>query len=153
MQTSVADGFESLRDHAEARRADRAVARAERTAENAEFDAEVAVTFAVYALQEAEYYVLAAAAARADADSAEAAENRKPAAILDETDDGPCWESAVGSEAARPCPRGDVGLAAPGDHRPLCSGAEDRFFFPRKGATNDCPPPQAPELAWTPRRY
>jgi hypothetical protein len=75
MQTSVADGFESLRDHAEARRADRAVARAERTAENAEFDAEVAVTFAVYALQEAEYYVLAAAAARADADSAEAADN------------------------------------------------------------------------------
>jgi hypothetical protein len=71
MQTSVADGFESLRDHAEARRADRA----ERTAENAEFDAEAAVTFAVYALQEAEYYVLAAVVARADADSAEAADN------------------------------------------------------------------------------
>jgi uncharacterized membrane protein len=70
MQTSVADGFESLRDQAEARRADRAVARAERTAENAEFDAEAAVIFAVYALQEAEYYVLAAAVARADADTA-----------------------------------------------------------------------------------
>jgi hypothetical protein len=76
MQTSVADGFESLRNQAEARRADRAVARAERTAENAEFDAEVAVTFAVYALQEAEYYVLAAAVARADADAAEAAQDR-----------------------------------------------------------------------------
>jgi hypothetical protein len=71
MQTSVADGFESLRDHAEARRADRAVARAERTAENVEFDADAAVTFAVYALQEAEYYVLAAAVARADADAAQ----------------------------------------------------------------------------------
>jgi hypothetical protein len=69
MQASVADGFESLREHAKARRADRAAARAERTAENAEFDAETTVTFAVYALQEAEYYVLAAAVAQADADA------------------------------------------------------------------------------------
>ncbi|MCU1532548.1 MAG: hypothetical protein JWO49_2119 [Arthrobacter sp.] len=76
MQESVADGFESLRDHAQARRADRAVARAERTAENAEYDAEAAVTFAVFTLQQAEYYVLAAAVARADADAAEAADNR-----------------------------------------------------------------------------
>jgi hypothetical protein len=52
-------------------RGDRAVARAERAAENAEFDAEAAVTFAVYALQEAEYYVLPAAVARADADAAD----------------------------------------------------------------------------------
>jgi hypothetical protein len=76
MRESVADGFESLRQNAEARRSDRAVARAERTAENAEFDAEAAVTFAVFALRQAEYYVLAAAVARADADAAEATGNR-----------------------------------------------------------------------------
>jgi hypothetical protein len=72
MQESVADGFDSLRKNIEARRADRAVARAERSAENAEFDAEAAVNFAVFALQEAEYYVLAAAVARAESDAAEA---------------------------------------------------------------------------------
>jgi hypothetical protein len=77
MQTSVADGFESLREHAAARRADRAVARAERSAENAEFDAEAAVTFAVFALQQAEYYVLAAAVARADAEAAEGSRPRQ----------------------------------------------------------------------------
>jgi hypothetical protein len=58
MQTSVADGFESLR-------------------ENAEFDAEAAVTFAVFALQQAEYYVLAAAVARADAEAAEGSRPRQ----------------------------------------------------------------------------
>ena len=77
MQESVADGFESLRETVEARRADHAVvARAERTAENAESDAEAAITFAVFALQQAEYYVLAAAVARADADAAEAPRDR-----------------------------------------------------------------------------
>ena len=74
LQKSVADGFASLKADAAARKANRKADRADRAADNAELDAEDAIDFAVYALQEAEYYVLAAADARLAADEAKSAE-------------------------------------------------------------------------------
>ncbi len=71
LQKSVSDGFASIKKDADARRVEHKAKRADRAADSAELDAEDAIDFAVYALQEAEYYVLAAAYARADADDAE----------------------------------------------------------------------------------
>lgn len=71
LQKSVQDGFASVRKDADARRTARKVKRADRAADNAELDAADAIDFAVYALQEAEYYVLTAAQARADATEVE----------------------------------------------------------------------------------
>ncbi len=71
LQKSVSEGFANIKKRAEDRRVERGVHRADRAADNAELYAEDAIDFAVYALQEAEYYVLAAASARADADDAE----------------------------------------------------------------------------------
>ena len=73
LQKSVRDGFASVKKDAETRRTAHRVKRADRAADNAELDAEDAIDFAVYALQEAEYYVLTAAQARADAAEAELA--------------------------------------------------------------------------------
>ncbi|MCU1585380.1 MAG: hypothetical protein JWM49_1936 [Microbacteriaceae bacterium] len=67
LQRTVSDGFEALRTQAAARAADPAV-QADTAARRAELDAEDAIDFAVYALQEAEYSVLAALAARGGAD-------------------------------------------------------------------------------------
>lgn len=72
LQRTVSDGFETLR--------------AEADAEQAELDAEDAIEFAVHALQEAEYHVLAAVAARDIADAAE---------VVDEVD-----ASAVSADVA-----------------------------------------------------
>jgi hypothetical protein len=66
LQRTVSDGFETLHAEAAARVAD--PAQADTAASQAELDAKDAIDFAVYALQEAEYYVLAALAARGDAD-------------------------------------------------------------------------------------
>ncbi|GAA1828876.1 hypothetical protein [Agromyces salentinus] len=85
LQKSVTDGFASLKSDQEARQAerqakradraaDREVKRVDRAADRAEADAADAIEWAVYALQEAEYYVLAAVVARADADAADAGE-------------------------------------------------------------------------------
>ena len=71
LQQSVSDSVASLKTKADARRAEHKAKRADRAADNAEIDAEDAVAFAIYALEEAEYYVLAAAQARLDADDAE----------------------------------------------------------------------------------
>ena len=70
MQKSVSDGFASLKADMDARQAGRKAKRADRAADQAELDAADAIDWAVYALQEAEYYVLAAADARATADVA-----------------------------------------------------------------------------------
>jgi hypothetical protein len=66
LQRTVSAGFEALRTEAAARAADPSVP-ADTAARRAELDAEDAIDFAVYALQEAKYYVLAALAARGDA--------------------------------------------------------------------------------------
>ena len=71
LQKSVKDGFASVKQDADARRTARKVKRADHAADNAELDAEDAIDFAVYALQEAEYYVLTAAQARAEATEVE----------------------------------------------------------------------------------
>ena len=68
MQKSVSDGFASLKADMDARQAGRKAKRADRAADQAELDAADAIDWAVYALQEAEYYVLAAADARVAAD-------------------------------------------------------------------------------------
>jgi hypothetical protein len=68
LQRAVSDGFEALRTEAAARAADLAE-QSDAVARRAELDAEDAIDFAVHALQEAEYYVVAAAAARGDADA------------------------------------------------------------------------------------
>ena len=73
LQRTIGDGFEALRAEAAARTADPAV-KADTSAQLAQFDAEDAIDFAVYALQEAEYYVLAAVAARGGADDLAEAE-------------------------------------------------------------------------------
>lgn len=69
LQRAVADGFEVLRDAATY--ATDPALRAEADAAQAELEAEDAVDFAVHALQEAEYYVLVALAARDAADEVE----------------------------------------------------------------------------------
>ena len=69
-QKSVSDGFASLKADMDARQAGRKAKRADRAADQAELDAADAIDWAVYSLQEAEYYVLAAADARATADAA-----------------------------------------------------------------------------------
>ncbi|MFF1878987.1 hypothetical protein [Leifsonia sp. NPDC058230] len=63
LQRTVSDGFEALRAEAAARTTDPAE-QAGATAGQAELDAANAIDFAVHALQEAEYYLLASAAAR-----------------------------------------------------------------------------------------
>lgn len=71
LQSSVSDEFASLRESASKHHAQHQAKRADRAADNAQLDAEDAVVFAIYALEQAEYYVLAAAQARIDADAAE----------------------------------------------------------------------------------
>lgn len=71
LQQSVSDGVASIKNKADKRRTEHKAKRADRAADNAEIDAEDAIAFAVYSLEEAEYYVLAAAQARIDADEAE----------------------------------------------------------------------------------
>lgn len=71
LHSSVSDDFASLRESAGKRHARHQARRADRAADNALIDAEDAVAFAVYALEQAEYYVLVAAQARLDADDAE----------------------------------------------------------------------------------
>jgi uncharacterized membrane-anchored protein YhcB (DUF1043 family) len=73
LQKSVSDGFAEMKADMEARQAGRKAKRADKAADQAEYDAADAIDWAVYALEEAEYYVLAAAQARADADAAAAA--------------------------------------------------------------------------------
>jgi hypothetical protein len=65
LQRTVSDGFEALRSEAAARTVDPA-AQADTVAGRAQLDAQDAIDFAVHALQEAEYYLLAAVAARGD---------------------------------------------------------------------------------------
>lgn len=67
-QKSVSDAFESLRADARSRHAEWSAKRASRAADVAEADAIDAVDFAIYAIQEAEYAVLDASDARAEAD-------------------------------------------------------------------------------------
>ena len=76
LQKSVSDGFVSLKADMDARQAGRKAKRADRAADQAELDAADAIDWAVFSLQEAEYYVLAAADARAAAD--EASKNAGP---------------------------------------------------------------------------
>lgn len=71
LQRSVSDGVATIKAAADKRRAEIKAKRADRSADNAEADAEDAITFAIYSLEQAEYYVLAAAQARVDADDAE----------------------------------------------------------------------------------
>ncbi len=73
LHQSVSDGFDSLRADAAERHAQHQVSRAARAADNAELDAEDAVDFAIFALEQAEYYVLAASEAREDAEATAAA--------------------------------------------------------------------------------
>ena len=70
LQKSVSDGFASLKADMDARQAGRKAKRADRAADQAELDAADAIDWAVFSLQEAEYYVLAAADARAAAEAA-----------------------------------------------------------------------------------
>lgn len=70
LQQSVSDDFDSLRENAGKRHAEHQAKRADRAADRAEEDAEDAIAFAIYSLEQAEYYVLAAAQARLDADDA-----------------------------------------------------------------------------------
>ena len=71
LQKSVSDGFASLKTDMDARQAGRKAKRADRAADQAELDAADAIDWAVYSLQQAEYYVLAAADARVAAYAAE----------------------------------------------------------------------------------
>lgn len=71
LQRSVSDDFDSLREKAGKRHAEHQAKRADRAADRAEEDAEDAIAFAIYSLEQAEYYVLAAAQARLDAVDAE----------------------------------------------------------------------------------
>ena len=63
LQRTIADGFQALRTEADARAIDPSV-KPRTAAQLAELDAEDAIDFALYALQEAEYFVRAAVAAR-----------------------------------------------------------------------------------------
>ena len=71
MKRSVSDDFAALRESAGVRHAQHQAKHADRTADRAEADAEDAIEFAIFSLEQAEYYVLAAAQARIDADEAE----------------------------------------------------------------------------------
>ncbi|HEY4268145.1 MAG TPA: hypothetical protein VGM94_08145 [Galbitalea sp.] len=68
MQQNVSETFDSLHARAAARRAAHKAKRAETVAEDSEWDAADAVDFEVYAIQEAEYALLQAAADRDAAD-------------------------------------------------------------------------------------
>jgi hypothetical protein len=68
MQQSVSDAFDSLHEQAAVHRAARKARHAEGIAQDSELDAADAVDFAIYAIQEAEYAVLQAAADRDAAD-------------------------------------------------------------------------------------
>ncbi|MCU1525848.1 MAG: hypothetical protein JWO18_2742 [Microbacteriaceae bacterium] len=68
MQKKVSDAFNSIHARAAAHRASRKAKRAESVAEESEWDAADAVDFAIYAVQEAEYTLLQAAADRDTAD-------------------------------------------------------------------------------------
>jgi hypothetical protein len=70
LQRTVSDGFEALRTQAAARAGDPAV-QADSAATRANVEAEDAIDFALHALQEAEYYLLAAVAARGDESAAD----------------------------------------------------------------------------------
>ena len=69
MQKNVSDAFNSIHARAAARRAARKAKHAENVAEDSEWNAEDAVDFAIYAVQEAEYALLQAAADRETADN------------------------------------------------------------------------------------
>jgi hypothetical protein len=68
MQKNVSDAFNSIHARAAARRAARKAKHAEAQADESEWSAEDAVEFAIYAVQEAEYALLQAAADRETAD-------------------------------------------------------------------------------------
>ena len=68
MQQNVSQAFDSLHARAASRRQAHKAKRAESIAEDSEWDAADAVDFAVYAIQEAEYALLQAAADRDTAD-------------------------------------------------------------------------------------
>jgi hypothetical protein len=72
MQQNVSQAFDTLHTRAAARRAAHKAKRAESVAEDSEWDAADAVDFAVYAIQEAEYALLQAAADRDAADKLDA---------------------------------------------------------------------------------
>jgi hypothetical protein len=67
-QKNVSDAFNSIHAKAAARRAARKAKHAEAQADASEWSAEDAVEFAIYAIQEAEYALLQAAADRETAD-------------------------------------------------------------------------------------
>ena len=71
LRAKVSGDFDTLRENAGKRHATHQAKHADRRADNAECDAEDAIEFAIYALEEAEYYVLAAAEARVEAVDAE----------------------------------------------------------------------------------
>ncbi|MFF1633857.1 hypothetical protein [Leifsonia sp. NPDC058248] len=100
LQRTVSDGFDALRTEAAARAGDPSVP-ADTAARRAELDAEDAIDFAVYALQEARYYVLAALAARGDATGPVEGSPDKP------TPDKPAPAKPAPAEAG---PDGDVAV-------------------------------------------
>jgi hypothetical protein len=67
-RSSVDAHFATMRDEADERRVERTAKKAEHRAERAEQDAADAIDLALYVLDQAEYAVLDAALARADAD-------------------------------------------------------------------------------------
>jgi hypothetical protein len=67
-RSSVEQRFETMRADADERRVERGIKKAEHHAEAAEQDAADAIDFALYVLDQAEYALIAAAIARADAD-------------------------------------------------------------------------------------
>lgn len=71
LRAKVSGDFDTLRENAGKRHATHQAKHTDRRADNAECDAEDAIEFAIYALEEAEYYVLAAAEARVEAVDAE----------------------------------------------------------------------------------
>jgi hypothetical protein len=67
-RTSVRRRFETIRANADARRVETGAERAEHHAQAAELDAVDAIEFALYVMDQAQYAVVDAAIARADAD-------------------------------------------------------------------------------------
>jgi hypothetical protein len=68
LRTTLDSHFADMRAKAEQHKVERDIRRAEHRADDAEQDAIVAVDFALYALEQAEYAIIEAAVSRADAD-------------------------------------------------------------------------------------